>query len=494
MASIAQRRHALQAADDLLTELDIDQEAPVDVFDIIDRLGLWLTFNRLTSLLGATLPKGTGGIMLTTQRGPAVQRYTAAHEIGHWILDFNEPAFDTQDDIFIPTGDREHLAQLFAGQLLLPPPLVFETCARHGITSDANASATGVYLAARDMGASYEAAVRQLANLEMIGRSTRDALLTRRPMQIKEDLCHGHRPRGAVDVWPFDLSKTGTEVQVTEGDEVVVILPENRTTGYRWLTPFDIAERATRVPNPPPAPFAPEFVRAEAGPRRPAEPEAGATRSASDVRRSLTRVPGDTASRQLLPGGEDRAEDADPTSGGSDGDEELSGLATVDETRSATDPNPASFEEVDDRFTAGWAQIRPSRTRAVRRVIAGRRDLSLPESVRGLLTPAETGPSGDPSAPRSTEVQLSAIPAAATGERILALRSRGEGTLGVSLFYTAPLDPTAPISATFDLAIRVAVTPEERQRRVLLESVVASLSVLDGPDDSDTSTVTDNDH
>src|SRR3954453_6948898 len=196
MASLARRRHALQAADELLNDLDIDQEEPIDVFDIIDRPGLWLVFNRRDSLLGATVPKGNGGIMLTTQRGPSVQRYTAAHEIGHWILDIDEPAFDGEADIFYPTADREQLAQLFAGQLLMPPPLVFATCARHGITADTDATGPAVYLVARDMGASYEAAARQLSNLDIISPVSRDALLARTPAQVKTELCHGHRPRG----------------------------------------------------------------------------------------------------------------------------------------------------------------------------------------------------------------------------------------------------------------------------------------------------------
>ena len=298
MASLARRRHALQAADELLNDLDIDQDEPVDVFDIIDRLGLWLVFNRLDSLLGATLPKGTGGIMLTTQRGPSVQRYTAAHEIGHWILDFNEPAFDTDDDIFYPTADREQLAQLFAGQLLMPPPLVFETSARHGISSDASATAPAVYLTARDMGASYEAAVRQLSNLDIISPSTRDGLLARTPMQIKTELCHGHRPRGAVDVWPVDLGASGSEVELTEGDEVVLTLPENRTTGYRWMTADEITERAMQEVSPPPGPFAPDF--SATGAARPTRGEAGRLRSTAAVNRALMRVPGNAAARRLL--------------------------------------------------------------------------------------------------------------------------------------------------------------------------------------------------
>ena len=38
MATLAQRRRALQAADELLNELGIDQEQPVQVFGIIDEV------------------------------------------------------------------------------------------------------------------------------------------------------------------------------------------------------------------------------------------------------------------------------------------------------------------------------------------------------------------------------------------------------------------------------------------------------------------------
>lgn len=468
MASLTRRRHALQAADELLNSLDIDQEEPVDVFDIIDRLGLWLVFNRLDSLLGATLPKGTGGIMLTTQRGPSVQRYTAAHEIGHWILDFNEPAFDTDDDIFYPSADREQLAQLFAGQLLMPPPLVFETSARHGITSDASATAAAVYLTARDMGASYEAAVRQLSNLDIISPSTRDGLLARTPMQIKTELCHGHRPRGAVDVWPVDLGASGREVKLTEGDEVVLTLPENRTTGYRWMTPDEITERATREVTPPPEPFAPGL--AATGAPRPAPVEARTARSTAAVNRALMRVPGNAAARRLHEhgrSGEPATFDTRDPDGG-DGAEELDSREEVrpeiGERRSALEVAPASLGEVEDRFTAGWAQVPPSRVRAVRRSIAGRRDLSLPESLHGHLEDA---------AGSSTVLDPSTIPAAATGERLVALRSNGEGSLGLDLTYTLPFDPHAPAAATFHLEVRVSPTPQDEHRRMFLQWALA---------------------
>lgn len=466
---MARRRHALQVADDLLNDLAIDQEEPIDVFDIIDRLGLWLVFNRLDSLLGATVPKGTGGIMLTTQRGPSVQRYTAAHEIGHWSLDFNEPAFDTNDDIFFPTADREQLAQLFAGHLLMPPPLVFKTSARHGVTSDASATAPAVYLTARDMGASYEAAVRQLSNLDIISPSTRYGLLARTPMQIKTELCHGHRARGAVDVWPVDLGASGGEVKLTEGDEVVLTLPENRTTGYRWMTPDEITERAMRKTSPPPDPFARGL--SATNPARPALGEARRARSTATVNRALMRVPGNAGARRLLPddgrAGDPPtldARDVDAADGIDDLDSGDDTRPEIGKPRSALEMAPASLAEVDDRFTAGWAQFAPSQVRAVRRAIAGLRDLSLPGSLRGHLVEA---------AGSSTVLDPSTIPAAATGQRLVALRSIGEGSLGLDLTYTLPFDPHAPAAATFHLEVRVSPTPQEEHRRMFLQWALA---------------------
>ena len=251
MVSMQARRHALQEADALLRELDIAQDAQVDVFALIEQLELELVFNNLKTILGALVPQGNGGVMISTQRGPAVQRYTAAHEIGHWILD-HESAFDTEADLYTPTQDREQLAQIFASQLLMPPPLVYAAAARYDLTSSATANGRLAYLMARDMGTSYEAVVRQLNNLDIINRSKRDELLSIQPATIKAELALGHRPDGNVDVWPVDMRASGGAITVTEGDEVVVMLPENRTTGYRWLNEDELRARAGRRIQPAP--------------------------------------------------------------------------------------------------------------------------------------------------------------------------------------------------------------------------------------------------
>jgi predicted secreted protein len=455
VASIAQRRRALQAADQLLSEFGVDQESPIDVFDIIDRLGLWLVFNPLSSLLGAVVPKGDGGIMLTTQRRPAIQRYTAAHEIGHWILDIDQLAFDTEDNIFYPSVDRERLAQLFAGQLLMPPPLVFTSCARYGISDVGDATGAAVYMAARDMGASYEAAARQLVNLGIIDRAKLDYLLSLTPAKIKTELCHGHRPADAVDVWPLDSSMTESHIQVTEGDELFVALPENRTTGYRWVTDDEIRARGEREVAPAPAPFGQDHEPPHPMREPPEIPVRG--RSAASIKRALARVPGDAGARRVLPGQQAESE-AEP------------GIETTDYVNqgsrwntSAAAVQPPDLQVIEDRYEAGWATVPPSAIRNVRRAIAGRHDLALPEAIHTYLSSQAPGKRG------AASLGAGAIPVAATGYRLIALRSLGEGTQAFGLSYTSAFDPQAPTVESYHVEVVVSPTPQVQRRRKLLQ-------------------------
>ncbi len=455
MASIAQRRRALQAADQLLNDLGVDQESLIDVFDIVDQLGLWLVFNPLNSLLGAVVPKGDGGIMLTTERRPAVQRYTAAHEIGHWILDIDELAFDTEDDIFYPSIDREHLAQIFAGQLLMPPPLVYATCARYGISDTDSANGAALYLVARDMGASYEAAARQLANLDIIDRTKLNYLLSLTPAKVKTELCHGRRPAGGVDVWPLDIGFAGSQVRVTEGDELFVALPENRTTGYRWLADDEVRARGEREAALPPAPFAEDHER----PPPISQPTdiVVRSRSAADIRRALARIPGNAGARRILPG----QNPAGDPEGGTRTSEPVDRYSRWDVP--ATEVLPAVLEVVEDRYQAGWAAVPLSSSRTVRQAIAGRQDLAMPEAVHAYRSQPALGEFS------GTGLRASAIPVAATGYRLIALRSLGEGTRAFRLSYTSAVDPQAPTIESYYLDVVVSPTPQVQHRRQILQ-------------------------
>jgi Zn-dependent peptidase ImmA (M78 family) len=253
-------QRALQAADSagrLLEELSIDPTRQVDVFSICEEVGLWLAFLPMDGLLGAFVPEGAGGVMITNRRPITVQRYTAAHELGHWRLERPHGralalALDGEEHIFGASSlERERLAQVFAASLLMPPPLVLSLLARVGIGEHGPVEPRDAYFVAREAGVSYEAAVRQLTNLEVITASDAKGLLAIRPLAVKRELTGGVGPvNGYADVWPVDEAWNGQMVALRADDEIIISLPENRSTGYRWMFDEQIVEFAP-APEPP---------------------------------------------------------------------------------------------------------------------------------------------------------------------------------------------------------------------------------------------------
>ncbi|GAB7006515.1 hypothetical protein JCM18899A_39880 [Nocardioides sp. AN3] len=429
------RRHALQEADALLRELAVAQDLPIDVFALIGQLDLVLVFNDLKTILGALVPHGDGGIMLSTQRGASVQRYTAAHELGHWILD-HESAFDTEADLYYPTQDREQLAQIFASQLLMPPPLVYAVASRYGVTNSASATAPQVYMMARDMGASYEAVVRQLDNLEVISRHKRDELLAIQPATIKTQLALGRRPVGNVDVWAVDARYSGRSITLTQGDELIIALPENRTTGYQWLTSEELQERSARRIQPPP-PIDPEAQIHQADADWAPTRAIATDRSRKDIDRALVSLPGNTGAVRIL-----------PREGG------VASLSTaLHEEALIAAP---SLRVVEDSYRPSWTAARASELRSLRRSIAHR------EQLGGAIDAGPRSPDGETSAGAPTPADLRA---GGTGTRVIALRSAGEGRDSYSLVYSSAYDPTASVAETYEIDVTIAPSPAAAQRK-----------------------------
>lgn len=257
------RLMAAGSANRLLNEAGVDQARQVDVFGLIENLGLWLAFFPLDGLLGAYLPEGTGGILITTERSTPIQRYTAAHELGHWRLDGgHDAALDTEADVLGRTDiERETLAQIFAGALLMPPPLVHSILSRRNATS---LSPLDVYTVAREAGVSYEAAARQLYHLERITQHELRELLKVQPLRVKQAIGAGRRPVvGIADVWPVDMAWRDQQLNVRTDDEIIISLPEDRSTGYRWSIP-STDKSPRRSAALPPSPFAEDALSDQA--------------------------------------------------------------------------------------------------------------------------------------------------------------------------------------------------------------------------------------
>ncbi len=437
---VARRRQALQAAADLLDDLDVDQEQPIDVFEAVARMGLWLVFQPLTTLLGAVIREGDGGIMITTERPPTIQRYTAAHEVGHWELDHNRPAFDTDHDVLHPgANEREQLAQWFASYFLMPPPLVHAVASRHGVRPHTAVLPTQAYLIARDMRVSYEAALRQMTNLNIIGDNQRDELMQVPQLRIKQDLAYGHRPQvGNADIWPVDERSMRYNIDVVLHDEIIINLPENRTSGHRWLDDTATDQRINLERKPAPPAFAPPTATRPPPVPLPDPPR----RTGADITAALALLPGPVQTSAAVDRTADEGVLADHQH-------------TTDDFQ-ATEFGNGGLVAVSDDYQPGWAPVTARGAASLRRRNAG----APVEPSTFLATTANTeAVLADPSAPG----------AGATGRRWLVLQAHSEGEFTYTLHYAATHDPHASPAATFTVEATVQPPLEVLHRRTLTD-------------------------
>ncbi|MDQ0138120.1 hypothetical protein J2T08_006065 [Neorhizobium galegae] len=74
------------------------QGGGVDVFSAIQTVDLPLLLRPLKGLLGAYLSDPCPGVLVTTERPMSIQRFTAAHELGHFMLR-HQPSLDDEESV-----------------------------------------------------------------------------------------------------------------------------------------------------------------------------------------------------------------------------------------------------------------------------------------------------------------------------------------------------------------------------------------------------------
>ncbi len=179
----------------LLRDLGLDQGQKraqrVDVFDCIDRTGAVLMFQPLDKLLGAFMKEGgAAGIILNTERPLGMQRFTAAHELGHWVLGHDPHADDegilrrgplADGRVFKRVPPEEREADAFASYFLLPAHLIKTQMEVQGWDVHHLANPDTVYQAALRFGTSYAGAIYGLEREKVIGQDLRRQLLAAKP-------------------------------------------------------------------------------------------------------------------------------------------------------------------------------------------------------------------------------------------------------------------------------------------------------------------------
>jgi predicted secreted protein len=218
--------------------LGLDADRPVDVFGVIENRRVWLLFEPLDRLYGFFQRwNGASGIVLHSGHPLSLQRFTAAHELGHHVLG-HALSHDSAQELFVGADVplQEIEAQAFAAEFLMPLQLVNRALDRLLLPRRPSAlTPIEAYQLSLEIGSSYRATIIQLKQLKKISQATLENLSRWDPIQIKIELGNGRRPDNArADVWDVTENRRARRPRLRVDDELHVRLPEIPTSGYRW--------------------------------------------------------------------------------------------------------------------------------------------------------------------------------------------------------------------------------------------------------------------
>lgn len=212
----------------------------VDVFGIMVDIGVPLLFRPLSGLLGAYITNPSPGILLSTQRQLAVQRFSGAHELGHHILGHSS-SLDGEEILHRspfsgPRYDPQEIeADAFASQFLMPRWMMQVHAARQGWSVSDMSDPITVYQLSLRVGASYTAICYALEQHRLISRSIRTKLLAVERRKIKEKILDGVQPETwRPDVWVLTPADEGTVIEGGPNDLFVLRLKERTSGGFMW--------------------------------------------------------------------------------------------------------------------------------------------------------------------------------------------------------------------------------------------------------------------
>lgn len=117
-----------------------DKKLPVDILSIVKAIGL-----EAYSLSDEEIAEGVSGrceitegeshaLFINTQEPLVRQRFTLAHELGHYCLEHGNSFRDTRESMY-SYDPKEHAANVFAADILMPKDFVEHYIVKKGVTS-----------------------------------------------------------------------------------------------------------------------------------------------------------------------------------------------------------------------------------------------------------------------------------------------------------------------------------------------------------------------
>lgn len=221
------------AAAETRERLEIDTRARVDVFEAIVRCGLKLMFQPLGGFAGFYQPpdrEAGGGVLVNSLHPLALQRYSAAHELGHhvfehgrWVTLEAEP-LGREDR----RSDEERVAEAFAAWFLMAPEAFAAAATQVGAGAGPSEPAEAYAIALR-LGVSYRAICTHLVALGRVPAARADRWAKLAPKALKQALSVDPPPGGwRNDVWLLGAADAGSPIVVRSGDRLMVDGPGAR--------------------------------------------------------------------------------------------------------------------------------------------------------------------------------------------------------------------------------------------------------------------------
>jgi Zn-dependent peptidase ImmA (M78 family) len=210
-------------------------DRPVDVYDAIRQMRLWLLFQPLDGLFGMYQRyDAAAGVVISVKVHPALQRYTAAHELGHHVMG-HEAGIDPGRNITRWTSlSRQELgAQMFAAEFLMPLAAVNAAASSIGVRPG-HLGEVAVYQLSLRLRTSYSAMITRLHTLSWIDGTQVARLRSIAPKNVKLRLLGRPLTDSRSDVWLVTDRQERAALSPLVGDEVLFSLEENPSTGYRW--------------------------------------------------------------------------------------------------------------------------------------------------------------------------------------------------------------------------------------------------------------------
>ncbi|MEW8486788.1 MAG: ImmA/IrrE family metallo-endopeptidase [Candidatus Thiodiazotropha sp.] len=211
----------------------------VDVFAVLASLEVFTLCRPLDGILGAYTSADGGGVLVTTKRRLPIQRFTAAHELGHYWLK-HEQSIDSEKSIGLARAGKgvalqEIEAEAFASELLLPRNLLIMQAKRRKWGRKDLEDPDNVYQLSLRTSTSYEATWRALLENRLISPKAAENIGKIEPGKSKARVLQNIQ---ADNSWAdaFKLSKvdTGTRVLASPDDTILIELPEHSSSGYLW--------------------------------------------------------------------------------------------------------------------------------------------------------------------------------------------------------------------------------------------------------------------